>query len=69
MADPDEPTKDEIIEALSKDNARLSKLLAISEYQKDHLKDQCKHLRETATNLLSKNTSSAKTSPSAEENA
>lgn len=53
MTNPDEPTKDEVIEALSKDNARLSKLLAISEFQKDHLKDQCGELRKVAADLLS----------------
>ena len=69
MPGPDEPTKDEIIAALqaenaetreenmalSIDNARLSKLLAISEYQKNRLKDQCVELRKAATDLLSKN--------------
>lgn len=54
MANPDEPTKDDIIEALSKDNARLSKLLAISEFQKKRLKDQCAELRKVATDLLAK---------------
>lgn len=57
MPEPDEPTKDEIIEALSKDNARLSKLLALSEYQKGHLKTQCIELRQALAEALSKNTS------------
>lgn len=55
MPDPDEPTKDDIIEALSKDNARLSRLLAISEFQKEQLKGQCTQLRKTITELMSKN--------------
>lgn len=57
MPDPDEPTKDDIIEALSKDNARLSKLLAISEYQKEHLKTQCIELRQVLAEVISKNSS------------
>ena len=59
MPAPDEPTKDDIIEALSKDNARLSKLLAISEYQKGHLKTQCIELRQALTEEMSKNSSSS----------
>ncbi len=55
MPDPDEPTKDDIIEALSKDNARLSKLLAISEGQKQYLKDQCVELRKVITESLAEN--------------
>lgn len=55
MPEQDEPTKDDIIEALSKDNARLSKLLALSEYQKDHLKTQCSELRKTLTEEMSRN--------------
>jgi chaperonin cofactor prefoldin len=57
MSDPDELTKDDIIEALSKDNARLSKLLAIAEYQKDHIKTQCSELRKALTEEMSKNNS------------
>ncbi len=57
MPDPDELTKDDIIEALSKDNARLSKLLVISECQKQHLKDECIQLCETIAELMSKNNS------------
>lgn len=57
MSDRDELTKDDIIEALSKDNARLSKQLAISEYQKEQLKDQRIQLRETIVELMSKNNS------------
>ena len=67
MPKPDEPTKDEIIEALQRenadlreentalteDNARLSRLLALSEFQKDKLKDQCIELRIVATDLMS----------------
>ena len=53
MPKPDEPTKDEIIKALTEDNARLSKLLALSEFQKDKLKDQCVELRIVATDLMS----------------
>lgn len=71
MPDPDEPTKDEIIEALqaenaelreenvalSKSNANISKLLAISRHQIDHLKEQCIELRRALAESLSKNTS------------
>lgn len=53
MPDPNEPTKDDIIKALTEDNARLSKLLALSEFQKDKLKDQCIELRKVATDLMS----------------
>ena len=71
MPDPDEPTKDDIIEALqaenadlreenmalSKANAKVSKNLAISEFQKDHLKSQCIELRQALAEALSKNNS------------
>ncbi len=71
MPEQDEPTKDEIIEALqaenanlreenmalSNANAKISKNLAISEYQKDHLKTQCSELRKTLTEEMSRNSS------------
>jgi len=55
MADPEEPTKDEEIAALRKDNARLSRLLAISRHQVDHMKEQCAELRKVIADALSKN--------------
>ena len=57
MAEPDEPTKDEIIKVLREKNTHLSNLLDISEAQKEHLKNQCVQLRETISELMSKNTS------------
>jgi len=57
MADPEELKKDEIIEALEKSNAKLSNLLAISEYQKDHLKTLVAELRQALAEEISKNSS------------
>jgi hypothetical protein len=48
----DDLTAAERIEALERANARLSKLLAISEFQKERLKKQCTILKEKCQELL-----------------
>ncbi len=45
-------TKDEYIAAIEKKNAQLSRLLAISEFQKDKLKREMKELQDEYKKLI-----------------
>jgi len=45
-------TTEEYITALEKSNAKLSKELAVSEFQKDHLKKRNKELQEKIAELI-----------------
>jgi len=45
-------TDDEYISAIEESNAKLSKQLAISEFQKDHLKKRNSELQQKVTELI-----------------
>lgn len=53
MCELKDSEKDDYIKYLEGKNARLSRLLDISEVQKERLKTQCVQLRKTASDILS----------------